>query len=762
MTRLLTRMAGLLLLIVTIAGGASPATAGRNDWTSTGGPPGLVYAVTLDPVIAGVMYAGTSTGGVFKSTDGGRSWAPSSQGLGTTGVLSLAIDPLQTSTVYAGTNRGIYRSDDGALTWTEASDGIIRDPYGYSYVYTIIIDPLQPSRLYAGTLLGVFESQDRGQQWEGRNTGLRIGMLPSVEALAMDPTNSKVLYAGAGYQGLSGTVYKTVDGGKSWVPLSTGLSQGLVSAIAVDPLDHRKVYVATRGQGLFISRNEGRTWQAAGKNTLEANVVALAVSKSPQTVYAAGARTGFYRSTDGGVTWDLVEASIGIRGPTSLTLGLQSPGAMWLTSAGGLYFSDDGGSHWTESGRGIAASQVVSVVTHPANPNLAYAGAWAGGIYRTADGGTSWQAAPLGVGIPSGLAVDPVDPGLVYASMVYITGIKFSGLYLSRDGGVSWDLVPQFKGAIVSAIATVPGRVYAGSTTGVYISDDAGATWRQSNGGLTTASQVLNLIVHPNDPSRLYLTMEAAPESLYASNDAGQTWTLLHRFEDYISVISPSRAAPGLLYVATGDSVFRSADGGDNWQAMPFSGGGTILTIESHPVATSTLYLGSSQGVFRSVDGGSNWTALGLREQAVTSIGISPSNPTQVYAGTYGKGLWSYTALPSLSIQPEGLNFLAEPGHLPLPIAMSVRDDSGGSSAWTIRTPSWVSVSPSSGVTLPVTVTASVNPGRLSAGSYEGVITVESAITTTLNSPRPVPVSLHFGPLSRQYLPAIAQGSPGW
>ncbi|MDO8690482.1 MAG: hypothetical protein Q7R39_10825, partial [Dehalococcoidia bacterium] len=494
----LLRASGLFLLTVILAQSVIPAMAGQDQWSPTGGPPGLVYSVVLDPVTPSILYAGTSTAGVFKSTDGGRTWTSRNQRLEASAAFSLAIDPLNTATVYAGTNRGVFRSDDGAATWVSASSGLAMDPFGNTYVYSLVTTS-NPSMIYAGTLLGIFKSQDRGRTWQEKDTGFRVGTLPSVEAMAVDPTDADVVYAGAAYQGLSPTVFKTEDGGDSWAPLTVGLSQGLVSSIAIDPQDHLKVYVATRGQGLFATQDAGRTWRQVGQGVVESSISAVAAASGSSMVYAAGLRHAFYRSGDAGTTWEIAEGNIGSRAPTWLAIEPASPSNIWLASVGGLYFSSDGGSNWAESGQGIDSSQIVNVVVQAADPNLVYVSAWAGGIYRTADGGASWQAMPLGVGIAAGLGVDPADASLVYAGMIYISGIRDNGLYISRDAGLTWQLVPQLKGSTVSAIAAAPGKAYVGTDAGIYISEDSGGAWRQSNTGLSQVSRALILAINPTD-----------------------------------------------------------------------------------------------------------------------------------------------------------------------------------------------------------------------------------------------------------------------
>ncbi len=758
----LLRASSFFLLLVFLIRFAIPAMAGPDQWTPTGGPPGLVYAVVLDPATPSTMYAGTSMAGVFKSIDSGRTWASMNQGLDTNAVFSLAIDPLSTTVVYAGTNRGVFRSDDGAATWVSASTGVTTDPFGNSYVYSLATTSSQ-SVIYAGTLLGIFKSRDGGRTWQEKATGLRVGTIPSVETLAVDPADAGVVYAGAAYQGLSPTVFKTEDGGDSWIPLTVGLSQGPVSSIAIDPQDHRRVYVATRGQGIFASPDSGRTWSPVGQGVVESNISAVAAAGGSSTVYAAGLRDAFYRSTDGGITWETADGSIGSRGPTWLAPQPGSPFSIWLASSGGLYFSSNGGSNWVESGQGIAASQIVNVVAHAADPNLAYVSAWAGGIYRTADGGSSWQAMPLGVGIAAAIEVDPADTSLVYAGMIYISGARDDGLYISRDAGLTWDLVPQFKGAAVSAIATAPGKAYIGTGAGIYISEDSGGTWRQSNSGLSQVSQAQTLAIDPRDPQILYLTMQSSSRALYRSVDGGQSWVSPYTFPDSVAALSPSPNATGLLFAATSRSIFKSTDRGGNWQEMPLSDQGNASTLVAHPAASNTLYLGSNRGAYRSADGGVRWTRLDLSPEAVASLAISPGNPTRIYGGPLGTGLWTYTAVPSLAVAPEELTFLAEPGGAsPSPVSLLIRDVSGGSSAWTAQGPAWLTISPPSGVSLPATIAASLNTAGMPAGSYRDTLTITAAMTGTRHSPLGAPASLRLGPLSRQYLPLIVEGSAAW
>src|SRR5262249_20887124 len=160
---------------------------------------------------------------VFKSTDGGLSWTASLNGLGVLGgwVKTLVVDPVQPSMVYAGTFEGFFRSTDGGHTWAEENLGLP----SYPGINATTADPPRPGLPYVGTHSVVYQSFEGGQFffWVPRN-GTGANKLPSnvgaVTALALDPANPSVLYAGTESSG----VFKTTDGGTAWAAASGGKS----------------------------------------------------------------------------------------------------------------------------------------------------------------------------------------------------------------------------------------------------------------------------------------------------------------------------------------------------------------------------------------------------------------------------------------------------------------------------------------------------------------------------------------------------------
>jgi photosystem II stability/assembly factor-like uncharacterized protein len=234
------------------------STDGGNNWTPVNaGLPSYfyVYSLAIDPGTPGNLYAATYSHGVYKSTNGGASWAAINSGLplSTTAgyVLSLAIDPATPTTLYAGTYDGVYKSTDSGGNWTAAGSGPPADTglsLSYASVSSLAVDPCTPTTVYAGTDWGVYKSTNGGASWT-----YPALPLTQVSSLAIDPVTPTTLYAGAtatlDYSG----VYMSTDGGASWTAVDSGLPAQLsVISIAID-LATATLYIGTDQGGVYRS-----------------------------------------------------------------------------------------------------------------------------------------------------------------------------------------------------------------------------------------------------------------------------------------------------------------------------------------------------------------------------------------------------------------------------------------------------------------------------------------------------------------------------
>jgi photosystem II stability/assembly factor-like uncharacterized protein len=203
------------------------------------------------------LWAAT-TMGIFESLDGGETWTRRMNEMKEVlMVVTLAIDPARPDVMYAGTSGGVYKSMDRARTWSKANSGLISPELVSSsralMVNTLVIDPQRPDTVYAATLNGLYKTEDGARSWTRTGQDLPDQM---ISALALDPSRPGTLYV-AGRQG----VFKSTDGGRTWNGKNAGLASLNVRSLALSPEDPKTAYLGTNGSGLYRSRDGGETWE---------------------------------------------------------------------------------------------------------------------------------------------------------------------------------------------------------------------------------------------------------------------------------------------------------------------------------------------------------------------------------------------------------------------------------------------------------------------------------------------------------------------
>lgn len=262
------------------------STTGGLDWSlTTNGSALYIHALASHPFTSTILYAGTGNG-PYKSTDGGVSWSriyscPIFCFLPV--VTAFAVDPHTPSTVYWGsadtylTNGTVAKSTTGGDSWG-GSTGLPG-----TTVNTLAIDPQQPTTLYAGTDSGLYKSTDQAELWVPANVGLPTDV--AVHALVIHPLTSTILYAGT-----ASGVFKSSDGGATW--RESGLTQGSVLALVIDPLNPANLYAA-RYDSIFYSNDNGASWGffTAGLTTQHPTTLQLD-PKTPTLLYAGTQNDG--------------------------------------------------------------------------------------------------------------------------------------------------------------------------------------------------------------------------------------------------------------------------------------------------------------------------------------------------------------------------------------------------------------------------------------------------------------------------------------
>lgn len=298
---------------------------------------GTVFSIAVHPLRSEVIYI-SSEKGLFKTTDGGKSWNPIEGGLGTFPILSIAINPAVPSILYVGTfSDGVYRSTDAGRNWALINAGM-RDYV--MVVNAVVIDQKNPHILYAGTTMGSYKSIDNGVMWERISTGLDSVF---VVCMAVDPSNPSRLYAGT-----SGGVYKSTDGGQRWSTSNNGMIEKErehamalgINALTFDPSTPGRLFAAT-AQGLYESRDGGGRW--TDRKIPDRFVLSVAVRTGTPTALYAGTNRGLYvsRNEEG---WEkLNEQEV-----RTIAIDPVRPEVIYIGTGRGLFKSEDSGKGWEQ------------------------------------------------------------------------------------------------------------------------------------------------------------------------------------------------------------------------------------------------------------------------------------------------------------------------------------------------------------------------------------------------------------------------------
>lgn len=285
-----------------------------------------VNALAIDPVRPSTLYAGTESGGIFKSTDWGETWSVRNTGLGSPTINALGINRANPSVLHAATTGGLFKSSDGGSSWSPVGPKLSNPVFR-----SVAIDPVVSTTHYAADAVWVAKSVDSGETWTYSTVGGDY-----VTSLAVDPATPSTLYAGVFHATpTGGGVYKSVDGGLRWRFVSGSIISPAgryydVNSLAIDPSETSVVYAGTSGGGVFRSADGGATWMAANAGLGALSVRALAIDpQNPTTIYSAADGAGIFKSTDGAKTWTAATAGLGIRLPVALAVDPTNPSRVY-------------------------------------------------------------------------------------------------------------------------------------------------------------------------------------------------------------------------------------------------------------------------------------------------------------------------------------------------------------------------------------------------------------------------------------------------
>lgn len=674
----------------------------RARWVKTGGPSGgLGYDVRIHPLDKNIMFVTDNPSGVNKSYDGGNTWVQRNQGItaraGTSGdgipIFCLTIDPNNPNIVWAGTQsmRGIYKSTDGGETWTKKDNGIAE--WNEITLRNFGVRPGNSNVVFAGAeistgILGkefdkakgkIYKTEDGGESWRCVWKGDSLARF-----VLFDPTNPDTMYASTGifdreaYNDVGVGVLKSTDGGETWRQINNGLDNLFVGFLEMHPHDPQTLFAAAGNNahldnsGVYETTNGGESWTQVLSSDQAITVVTISPS-NPKVVYAGGEHA-FYRSEDGGRSWQKFWRRAehcwgppGVRAgfPISAVVAPDDPMTIFVNNySGGVFKSVDGAKTWMDCSTGYTGADLHDIALASNNPNLVYT-IGRSGPFRSLSGGQAWRGLafyPAAFAEWNTVAVNPEN----FREMLIADEFEGSLLH-STDGGNTWEMVfqhPLAKGgapsnrhgfkAIVYAPSdpnviyagmrkgrrTINGNFYVGPSFGIYKSIDGGESWIEKNHGLENSGRNINaIVIHPQNPDIVYVA--TWHDGIYKTTDGGEHWLPVNNGLLSLDVrsLAIDSEEPDVVYagLAEGVGIFKTNNGGQLWEAI---NAGIQVECPSFLQRVGQVQPGMSlekpkraiSGEYYSIP----WTSI-------RSIVIDPIEPQTLYAADHHLGVYIST-----------------------------------------------------------------------------------------------------------------------
>lgn len=700
-------------LFLLSCGLAFASTAVAQSWTELGPAPvsyfqgaaGRVSSVVCHPTDPDIYYVSGADGGVWRTVDGGTNWTPLTDHLPTTAIGALAMDPNNPQVIYAGTGEGVfanhsryglglYKSTDGGDTWAH----LAQETFAGRCFSKIIVDPSNSQVLYASITRaggfpamaaaknhpgaagprGVFRSSDGGETW------LLLPGLPDlcITDLAMDPQNPSTLYAATGFifGDPQNGIYKTTDAGQTWMPMMNGLPNETLGRIsmAVAPSDGSRLYAlitrpasasggSASARGAYRSDNGGQSWYQIGNGPNQSSYgwylsVVGVHPTNPDVAFMGG--LPLIRTLSGGSSWSTVT-------PPHVdqhAVAFDAAGRVVVGCDGGVYRSATLGSSWESLNDGLGTIQFYAGLSlHPHDEHFIIGGAQDNGSNRRHDNTLAWTTVTLGDG--GWTQLDQSNP-----LRMFTESQGTGNLYRSVNGGLNFSSIGSglsgrhcFLPPYLIDQSNPMRMLYA--TERIWVSTNGGTNWSPLSADLTggAPAAVRSLAMAPSDSNVVYAATNDG--RFLSSTDGGATFTLqledLRGWPRVMREIFVDPADPQTVYLAGANfghapefppRLRRSRNGGATWQRLDLS----LPEIPVNVVAVDTrwhmpvIFAGTDAGLYRSIDDGQSWRKYGPRGHNTPVppgqrelpnaciIDIILDLPRErIVVGTQGRGAWS-------------------------------------------------------------------------------------------------------------------------
>ncbi len=571
-------------------------------------------------------------------------YAPEDRGVFNIGTLNHDVDSIAKSLnndgLIVGQSRRI-NGDERAFIYDTASND----------VPNIITDPVVPTTVYTGSTNGngVAKTSNRGDDWLTVDSGLVNG---TVNGITVDPANNSRIYAST-----NGGVYISNNGAGNWTLFNSTLADFTFYSIHIDVKDSTLMYAGS-DRGIFYSHDAGSTWEQADATSGFASFDFIS-HPTENFVYVA-TTNGLYRSADQGITWDQNngqdDTRLFTRFLTSIRMDPNDTNTLYAgTRGGGVYKADKitENIEWTRISEGLLSRSVnLVLVDGTTTPSTLFCATDDGLYTRSTTDGETWQEIRNG-GV---FSIAFAEEGLGGRRTLYAT--TFDGSIFRSDDdlaalGTSWtSITPGIASSDVYALSVIKddnlaeSKVYAGTSDGVYsTTSNNNANWSSSVSG-TSGFKIISL-AYDDRSNPPIIWAGADDEGIYISTDNGQNWARsnngLENYNIYDLEID-NTVQPPILYAATLGGVYRSIDGGINWSAENngLSSPSVYSLLLDTTVTPKLLYAGTTNGVFRSSDQGRNWVPinLGLENTSIIELATNSADNQHILAASSTAGLY--------------------------------------------------------------------------------------------------------------------------
>ena len=663
---------------------------------------GRLDCIAFHPTNKQIFWVGSPSGGLWKTTDGGSTWATNTDGLPVLGVSDIAIDPTNTNIMYIATGDGdviysngsrsigVLKSRDGGSTWS--GTGLSHTVAEKKFIRRLLIHPKNPQILLAASSDGLWMTSNGGKAWTNQQPGYFI----DVE---FHPTDPSIVYASTVYltSDTLAQIYRSTNSGSSWTSVASLEDVGRIE-LAVTKHSPNVVQALCANlswglAGIWTSSNSGASFIETFKGTPTTNLLCseydatgqggqgwwgLALGINPYNdneMWVGGINT--WKSIDGAQTWGLNSfwAPEIERNPNQVQLvhadkhffayhPLDS-GVLFECNDGGLYKTTNSGKDWIDLSNGLGISQIYRIGVSQTVENNVICGLQDNGS-KLIDSNV-WVEATGGDGM--NCIIDYTNENIIYTSaqngMIYRTDNEQDTqemISINIPAGQEENTSPS--GAWITPYVihpTNPNILFAGYKK-VYKTTNQGDSWSAISPELTS-DNLRFIAIAPSDANTIYASTF---DSLYSTSDGGINWQYIPIGipQADISCIAVDPANPKKIFITisgyiVGSKVFVSPDGGQNW----YNYSGSLPNVPANCItylkgSNEGLYIGTDIGVFYTDASMTDWVPYqnGLPSVIVNDLEIS-YNDNKLWAGTYGRGLWKtdlYTG--AVGIETQNIN----------------------------------------------------------------------------------------------------------